>query len=96
MGVCFGGCLIFYMEYGCLHGDNYILLIRNRVFTFGVVESIWHFLEIGAERVSLRIVADAIYNFVKLFWTPKLRRIILVLAPVSLNRYITKHIRDTR
>ena len=30
--------------------------------TFGLVESIWHFLEIGAERVRLRVVADSIYN----------------------------------
>jgi hypothetical protein len=50
MGVCFGSCLIFCMEYGCLVT---ILLIRNRVFMFGVVESIWHFLEIGAERGSV-------------------------------------------
>ena len=70
MGVCFEGCLIFYMEYGCLHGNNYIFLIRNRVFTFGVVESICHFLEIGAERVSLRVVADSIYNLLNFFGLP--------------------------
>jgi hypothetical protein len=70
MGVSFGGCLVFYMEYGCLHGHNYVFLIRNRVLTFGVVKNIWHFLEIGVERVRLRVVADAIYNLLNSFGLP--------------------------